>query len=199
MCKVKRRQSSALLLFVGAILFQTHYAKSASVPNGGHLSELESGIGKAGEDDNFLTKATKDLWGPSPLECKNTVFPLKSLVEDRKLPDDFSECKGNLNTTDLMTKLCISAVYNLRYVCQHEVQAISQDEDIPAEDMEKYKVDFENCTDLSEVAVAIPTCHNDKACNLTSEVGFELKHKDKLKPFCNACKSSEKSKYVTSI
>ena len=195
MCTVKRKQS-VLVFFVGALLL-LHRTESASV--GGHASEVKSGIGKSVEDDNFWATATNELWGPSHPECKNTVFPLKSLIEEKKLPEDFSECKGNLNSTVLMAKLCISAVYNLRYICQHEVQTISQDEDIPVADMENYEADVENCGDLSEAAVAIPTCHNDKACNLTSEVGFELKHEDKLKAFCSACKATEKSQYVTTI
>ena len=79
-------------------------------------------------DNSFWNKTITELWGKSPAECANQVFPLKALIEDNKIQEDFLECSGDLTSTGHMDKLCISALYNLQYVCKHEVQALSQDQ-----------------------------------------------------------------------
>ena len=111
------RKCFAVSLLVLSILLQNSQSASVDFVNKKSLP-----------DNSFWNKTITELWGKSPAECANQVFPLKALIEDNKIQEDFLECSGDLTSTGHMDKLCISALYNLQYVCKHEVQALSQDQ-----------------------------------------------------------------------
>ena len=147
--------------------------------------------------DSFWNKTTSELWGPSSMTCQNDVFPLKTLAESKKIGQDFAECHGHLTSQDPLEKLCISAVYNLKYVCRHKVESDHPDRKIAESEISKFEEDEKFCENLSKSAAPIATnCGVDRACNLTSETAFDLKQKDKLEPYCVACKRSVTSRYT---
>jgi hypothetical protein len=146
--------------------------------------------------DSFWNRTTSELWGPIPVTCQNEVFPFKTLIESKnKFRQDFAECQGHLTSQDPLEKLCISAVFNLKYVCQHKVKSDLSGRNIAESEIESLD-DKSLCGNLSKYAAPIAAnCGTDRACNLTSETAFDLKHRDKFERYCEACKKSASSGY----
>ena len=155
-------------------------------------SEAGSDIKKSVEIDHFWNKTVSELFGPKAPDCKNQVFPLKNLFPSQKeFQEDFSECRTDITSDSeaVFDKLCLSALFNMQYVCSHIVK--SENRSISVSEIDSFVAE-DLCTEVMKSAVPIPNCHDVKACNVSLLMAFQFKNASK--PLCDACMKTQNSK-----
>ena len=162
--------------------FATLPTESAVVGSASRLKQLP-------EEVLFGPGSVTELFGNSGISCNNQVLPLKALFPSKSdFLGNFTVCPDVSTSSEApLDRLCISTVYNLRYVCEHQVKA--EPEPIAESKINSFE-SKQLCDELTKSAAPIPTCH-DRPCNVSSATAFEFKQVDRAKQLCDACMKNQ--------